>query len=949
MRSTRRYGPSTPLRRPRPVRLSPVAAACCSVLLGAGAVHAQQAAQPATKADGTQTVVITGIRGAIESSIAIKRDAEGIVEAVTSEDIGKLPDTSIADAIARLPGLAAQRIDGRPSALSIRGLGPDYSGGLLNGRPVVSASEGRSLEYDQFPSELVSKVLVYKTADASLVGQGLSGTVDIRPVMPLDFRGRQIALGARAEQNSNGGLSPIGKGGTGNRFSLAYIDQFADNTLGVALGFAHLDSPGQAKKHESWRYGDYVGQWGAGATGVPSLGVGNNRAAFAQGFEASVTSSKQVRDGFMGVIEYRPSKDLRSTVDLYYSKFDQERAGHHWVGDIGLWSNPPAAFSNVGTAIVDGTTIISDGTVANGRSLVYDKTFSRSDKIAAAGWRTEFGLGDAWKAQTDVAYSRMDRKENYVQSVARSTVPATFTFSGLDTVDNFAWSTNQNLTDPTTVQLTNNPDWAEMRTPKIKDEIKSLSASARRGLDWKALAGVEVGLAYNERDKTVQSDAFKLTLGSADVAIPTSALGGPANISMGGIDTNVLTWNVPAVMGLYTAVPKDPWSAKDNKYAVHEKVTTASLKFDLDSSLGSVPMRGNVGLQIVRSQQSSDGYAWNSGGAAGAGQVVPVSGGATYTDVLPSLNLVFTLQPDLIARVGIAKTMARPRMDDMRAGADQPKLVANSSAPDEQFGTWSAGNGGKPDIEPWRAKSLDLTLERYFGKRSYVAVAGFIKWMDSFIYSQKTVRDFSGFPNYSATLTPGCPVSNPGCDPNLGTITTQANGSGGKVHGIELLGSVDLGTFAPSMDGFGFIGSYSVNASDLPLDNNGNPIKLDGASGTVYSLAAYYEKHGFSARISQRYRSAFTATTRGVLLNTETSTHIDAERQIDLQLGYAFGDGSSLKGLSLLLQVNNLTNAPAVQRRSAEVLGSEGNKAALLPWRYDTYGRVVLLGATYKF
>jgi iron complex outermembrane receptor protein len=918
--------------------LNPVAAA--SLLLLTAGAQAQQ--QPA------QRIEVTGIRGAIESSIAIKRNADGVVEAVTSEDIGKLPDTSIADSIARLPGLAAQRIDGRPSALSIRGLGPDYSGGLLNGRQVVSAGEGRSLEYDQFPSELVSQVLVYKTSDASVIGQGLSGTVDIRPVMPLDFRGRQVALGVRGERNSYGGLSPSGNGGTGNRVSFAYIDQFANNTLGVALGFAHLDTPGQAKKYESWKYGDYVGQWGAGASGVPSLNSGNNRAAFAQGFEASITSSKQVRDGFMGVIEYRPNKDFRSTVDLYYSKFDQERVGHHWVGDIGLWSSPPAAFSNASTAVIDGTTVIDSGSVANGRSLVYDKNFRRTDKITALGWRNELSLAGNWKAMADIGYSRVDRDENYVQSVARSFTPATFTFSGLDTVDNFGWSTNQNLADPATVRLTNDPDWAEMRTPKFRDEIKSARLSAKKDLEWGFLGGLEAGLAYNQRDKSVDSASYRLTLGSSNVAIPAAALGSPATISMGGISTNILTWDVPSVMGLYTAVPKDPWSAKDNRYAVHEKVATGLLKFEIDSRLGSVPVRGNMGVQVVRSEQSSDGFAWNDGGNAGSGQVIPVHGGATFTDVLPSINLVFNLQPDLIARFGAGKTMARPRMDDMRAGADQPRLVANSSTTGDTGGHWTANNGGKPDLEPWRAKSLDMTLEKYFGKSSYVAVAGFYKWMDSFIYSQTTVRDFSGFPNYSSTLVPACTVANPNCNVNLGEMTTQANGRGGKVHGVELIAALDGALVTRALDGFGVVGSYSVNGNKLPLDNNGNRIKLDGASGTVYSLTAYYEKHGFSARISQRYRSAFTATTRSVLLNTETSTHIDAERQVDLQLGYAFNDGM-LKGLSLLLQVNNLTNAPAVQRQGAEIVGTAGNKTALLPWRYDTFGRAVLLGATYKF
>ena len=166
-----------------------------------------------------QVVVISGIRRGIESAIATKKSSDQIMEAVSAEDLGKLPDSSIADSIARLPGLAAQRIDGRPSAISIRGLGPDYAGSVINGREVVSSGDGRAAEYDQFPSELVNQVLVYKTPDAALVGQGLSGTIDIRPAMPLDFRGRQISLNLRGEKNSYGKLNANGNGGVGNRVS----------------------------------------------------------------------------------------------------------------------------------------------------------------------------------------------------------------------------------------------------------------------------------------------------------------------------------------------------------------------------------------------------------------------------------------------------------------------------------------------------------------------------------------------------------------------------------------------------------------------------------------------------------------------------------------------------------------------------------------------------------
>ena len=206
----------------------------------------------------------------------MKRQSTSVVEVVSAEDIGKLPDTSIADSIARLPGLAAQRIDGRPSQISIRGLGPDYSTALLNGRQVVSSSDGRDAEYDQFPSELVNQVVVYKTVDAGVVGQGLAGTIDIRPLMPLSLEHSVMNFGARGEHNTNGGLSSTGKGPNGSRFSASYVGQFADHTIGLAVGFAHLDSPGQHKQYSAWDYGDYDGQWGAGATGVPAVGAPGN-------------------------------------------------------------------------------------------------------------------------------------------------------------------------------------------------------------------------------------------------------------------------------------------------------------------------------------------------------------------------------------------------------------------------------------------------------------------------------------------------------------------------------------------------------------------------------------------------------------------------------------------------------------------------------------------------
>jgi iron complex outermembrane receptor protein len=922
---------------PQPARVfqrfqfKPIAAA--TLLLIAGGAYAQEVAD-------TQVVVVTGIRKGIESAIAAKKNSDLIIEAISAEDLGKLPDSSIADSIARLPGLAAQRIDGRPSAISIRGLGPDYAGSVINGREVVSSGDGRAAEYDQFPSELVNQVLVYKTPDATLVGQGLSGTIDIRPAMPLDFRGRQMSVNVRGEKNTYGKLNANGNGGMGNRISASFIDQFLDNTVGFSIGYAHLDSPGQAKNYQSWTYGDYVGEWGAGATGLPAGSVAS------QGFTASNVASKQVRDGLMSVIEYRPNKSFRTAVDMYYSKFTQDRVTNQWTGDLGLWGSPASAYSNVGTSKLNGNTVVASGTVANGTNIIDDKNFNRTDDIRSAGWKSELKLDSKWTTTLDVGLSKAKRHERLIESIATAQPgSAIFKFSGLDTEDNPGWSTNQDLTNPAIMQLTNNPSWSQLVTPSYTDEIKSLRLNAERTLDTPVFSKLHFGINQTRRDKVVNSAEYSLALAKDSMAIPTAALRGSTHIRMGSIDTNILAWDVPSILGLYTATSKNPWNAKDQAYAIHEKVTTSYAKLDIDTELGRIPVRGNVGVQAVRTQQSSDGFAWNDSstpGAPGAGSVIPVSGGANYTDYLPSLNLNFELMPDLYARFGAAKSMARPRMDDMRAGADQPKLTAVALG--SNIGTWSAGSGGKPDLQPWRANSVDFSLEKYFGKHSYIAAAAFYKSLQSFIYNQTTTRDFSGFPNYS-NLTPGCPVSNKDCNPNLGTISAMANGQGGKVYGLELSASLDGSLISPMLSGYGVIASVSGTKNSLPDDNNGNKINLDGFSGVVNGVTAYYEKDGFSTRISRRYRSAFTATTRSLLLSTEYSSHIDAESQVDFQIGYSFEHGT-YQGLSLLLQVNNVTDAPSAQTAGPEV---GGNGKGLLPWKYNTYGRQVLLGASYKF
>src|SRR3984957_6694765 len=208
-----------------------------------------------------EEVTVTGIRASIQSAIEVKRESGDIVEAISSEDIGKLPDPSIAESLTRLPGVTAQRSDGRTSDISIRGFGPDFNGTLMNGREQVSTGDNRAIQFDQYPAELIHAVEVYKTPDAALIGQGLAGTIDLQTPRPLEYGKRALVFDVRATKNGNGDL---GADATDKQYraSLSYVDQYMDNTLGLTVGFARLDTPTDTKEvglYDPWHTNDPTG------------------------------------------------------------------------------------------------------------------------------------------------------------------------------------------------------------------------------------------------------------------------------------------------------------------------------------------------------------------------------------------------------------------------------------------------------------------------------------------------------------------------------------------------------------------------------------------------------------------------------------------------------------------------------------------------------------------
>lgn len=904
-------------------------AAACSLALVAYSAHAQDAAgdrakQDAEESETLDTIVVTGIRRSIETSRETKLQSASIVEAVSAEDLGKLPDVSIAESLARLPGLAAQRVDGRAQVIAIRGMSPDFAATQLNGREQVSTGDNRGVEFDQYPSELLDSAIVYKNPDASVIGQGLSGTVDLRTIRPLSVGERRFAANLRGEYNSLGKQNPDSSD-TGYRISASYVDQFADNTIGVAIGVAELDSPFQEQHFKAWWWGNTT-PWGGNIPGKPA------DAAAMMGAEVWARSRDQVRDGIMGVLEYKPNDFMHSTLDVYYSRFEQKEAmrGIMWSQDP--WTGNGVTLSNVTTRSVGGYPVVNSGVVNNLEPVVRNDANTRDDTMYSIGWKSEFELNENWSVDVDAYHSRAKRDQSNLETYAGSATLDSVGFNvPLGSSDFAHFSPGLDYANRSTILLTDPAGWGRegrLENTKQDDQHTGVRMELARSFVDGPFSGFQLGFSGTERVKDKTSSVYfaQLRDGATSVAVDADLVRGPVDLGFAGFP-GVLTYDVNgALRRHYDLILSLSGDDLKKDFTVRENIETLYGKLDIDTEFGDfMRLRGNVGVQLVHTKQSSVGFDVDNSTVAGT-----LTRGTSYDDLLPSLNLVGDFGDGWIVRFGAAKTMARPRIDDMRAAGSASVSLTSPNL-------WS-GNGGNPLLEPWRATSVDLSMEKYYGQAGYFALALFYKDLETYIYNQSIPYDFTGFSNPTAVV----PLS------NIGTFNTPANGKGGYMRGVEFSTSLEGGAFASALEGFGvlFNASYTETSIDPnPLDNERLRQTLPGLSKVVGNLTAYYENHGFSARVSQRYRSEFQGEITERFAQ-RSYTQVLADRQTDLQLGYEFQPGTKMAGWSVLFQVNNVTNSPyrTVQRSDF----ANGGDFYTTPLEYNEYGRQFLLGLNFK-
>jgi len=919
------------------------------IALSAPTLAAEEAQAAEKKAEEEVEVIqVTGFRKSVVESINLKRYSSNVVEAISAEDIGKLPDSSIAESIARLPGLAAQRLDGRASKVSIRGFGENESGTTLNGREQVSIGDNRGVEFDLYPSEIMSGVTVFKTPNASLEGEGIAGVIDLQTIKPLNQDGRVIQFNGSLEKTSFDKLNPDGDD-TGAKGTFFYMDQFADDTLGVAFAYTTMSSPNQEKRWNAWGYPTFT---------YPD----DSEGSILGGAKPFVRSSTLERDSAMLVVEAAPTNDLKMTFDALYVDFlDTKRL--RGIEIPFAWGQGSISAD---TAVIDPASGFVTSAITQGqRGVIRNDYETRDAELMSLGFNTKWSVAEEWTLDFDVSYSKVERDVWSVESYsgtgrgndrgAADDLGYTFdggntgaTFShGLDYSDfdliqlggPLSWGWSGALNEKYGVVGTEYENQLQdgfINAPKIDDELTSLKFAASQEIDSDFITDITYGVAYREREKTKESEGYFMTLSSFNypnnpgtLVVPDEYRLGSANLDFIGMG-DMIAYNTQGLIndGYYDLLAESLTNSSHatKSWMVNEKVMSAFIQADIATEVAGMELTGNLGLRYVYTDQSSQGNAFNTVDGIVVSEKTDV--GHDYGHFLPSLNLSLKIDDDQSLRFGIAQTISRARLDEMNASYS---ATYDETRPDENGNYWSV-SGGNPALEPKEALGIDLSYENYFSDEGYFAVALFHKDITNWIFDGTYTVDMTGVADPATGIVPPA-------DRNTATGNGKVNGGDGTLSGYELSATIPFNIMSESLDGFGIIASYTGLSSDMN-DSNGNDFKIPGLSEEISTFTFYYDNNGFSARASMRHRGDFKGDVYGLGFDT-VQVDIVGETIWDAQIGYDFGDAGfkSLDGLSIFLQGYNLTEEPFTSLQGDNALQVRD---------YQDYGSSYLLGFSYK-
>jgi len=915
-----------------------------------------------------EEVVVTGkFREALIDQIGTKRDNTSIVDAISAEDIGKLPDSSIAESLARLPGVSGERRNGRVSGISVRGFKEDYVGTTLNGRELLGMGDNRGVEYDLYPAEIVSGMIVYKTPDATQMVQGIGGIVDIQTIRPLETA-PVLAITGVYEQNDLSSANPD-YDDNGYRLALNWSGVFADDTVGIAIAATTNKSPSQEQQSRLWGYP------GANPTNVaPGVNLNGDETVLG-GHDSFVRSAELQRDTISGVIQWAPSDDVTVTLDGVYIDFQEEKVFRGLEEALAEWGGGDYTVTGAESGLI--TSADLDGGFA---SVIRNDAELKEAELTTVGLNVAWNINDNWSMKFDGAVSNVEKTITNLESY--SGVGRANLMSQGDRT-NRSWTMTPNgavfsphptiplvdLTDWSLIKLAGPQGWggamapieqfAEVTLPDgsvigppqaqdgfvnqpvFDEDLTTLRLDASWAIERPFFKVLTFGVNYSDRSKSKDNGGYYLTAPSwpYDDAVPEQYRVGSASLDFIGIP-GVVAYDGLAMFndGYYIASDAQELETArlGDSYTVDEEIFNYFAKLDFDVDMGGGMLYGNVGLQYVDVDQQSFGFGTYTGPDLYV-LATPIVDGDDYSEWLPSLNMNYDFNNGHIVRFAASKTVSRPRMDDMRSN-QQVSFgfnVSSIDSTDPRNSAWS-GSAGNARLRPLEANQLDLAWDWYFADDGLVSAAYFYKDLVNWHRAGQFIADFSEFyiPGYHQVVDADGVVHTPATFDGL--VSYREDGLKGDVSGIELQAIFPFRVLWEPLDGLGMIATATFIDGEL---DDGSPVP--GLSDENYSMTLFYERGGFETRVAWTKRSEYTTETRGLSLALSPTVDQGATL-VDAQIGYDFGRGGFdgwVSGLSIALQGQNLTDEDTVQT----------NDDPREVTQFQTFGANYLLTAIYRF
>ncbi|MBD8679201.1 TonB-dependent receptor [Sphingomonas sp. CFBP 13720] len=857
---------------------------------------------PAETVSEDDTITVTGIRRSIADSIATKREANSIVDVISAEDVGKFPDSNIADSLARLPGVTVDRQFGEGEQLSIAGTEPALNRVTIDGHSVASADWGgnpsdrssRSFNYSLLSPTIISQAVLYKTPEARLQEGAIGGTVDVVTRKPLDLKANTIAATAGGEYNDRAQRGSF-------RGSALYSWKNEDETIGF-LGSISYDKEqlSRAGVASYWyRTGEallesyprdaqgnivYAGPNGTVASGATINGSRPN-AATISAFSASRYASflareffKQEREriSFSGAVQAKPTDNLTvtGTALIIRGNYDNVSNSEYTYGFEG--SRMTAATFVPGTngqpGIVDSATFsgITSGTGSTGQlDTYYRRTRLKNDTVSML---IDWTPGE-WMVTGNVGASRATggKDPEYLLDF-RTQQGFTAGANGRNTqvnwnspasdptkwLSNFTASGGENITatDGRTFfgrQIGGIPLQSGFTTDsEIFGEV-----NVKRDIEWGPLKTILFGGRYASHlnGNTSYSNAVftnqNFTLADLDFYVQDSNLYNGLGTSGNGTPYATLDKDgIIAALTKYGNFTDDRGLARGEYWRVREKIAAGYVQANFE--LGQ--FRGNIGGRLVNTSDKSSFYL--SSGNSSAFTTVD----SDETRFLPAANLIYKAGDDVVLRAAAAKVIARARYSDL---AGSVSLTDTIVLPDGTVN--GSGSGGNPDLKPYAATNFGLSAEWYFAPASFLAAEIFYRDISNYVGN--AVEEGVEFTNTVTGRT------------GIYAISRPVNGGKASVTGFSLSGNTSIAY------GFGVQGSYTFADADTPFSTG-----LPFLSRHTFQVSPYYENGPLQVRASYNRRSKYFYR----FGRQASADFTDRYRQLDAQVSYALTEGVSV-------------------------------------------------------